>query len=136
MNSGDRGDCGVSRASLSLQISPPSQSKNQRTPGKLGWVFLGWNFDVVDRRYVEMTARSGGIELFSPKTFVLREKVSDEVRENSQYMTSFDVTAEDWARIMHGPTEFGCRQWEVSKGGAVVPKGQIKWQTGVQGLKF
>ena len=61
---------------------------------------------------------------------------ADEVRENSVYMTDFDVTAEDWARIMQGPAQFGCRQFVVSKGGGTVPSGEIKWEAGVQGLKF
>ena len=136
MNSGNRGDCGVSRASLSLQITPPSQSKAKRTPGKRGWAFVGWNFDVVDRRYLKMTAQSGGVTLFDESLFILREGVSDEMRENSPYMEDFDVTAEDWARIMQGPTLFGCRQFVVSKGGGTVPSGEMKWEAGVQGLKF
>lgn len=136
INSGDRGDCGVSRASLSLQISPPHQSKSQRTSGGLSWVFLGLNFDVVDKRYVEMTAQSGGVQLFAPKTFVLPERMSDEFRQNSPYVTKFDVTTEEWAGIIQGPAQFGCRQWEVSHGGAIVPKGQMKWTDAVQGLKF
>ena len=136
MNSGNRGDCGVSRASLSLHIAPPSQSKTTRTPGHVGWVFLGWNFDVADTRYVEMAAQSGGLNLFGPTKFILPMNNADEVRENSVYMTDFDVTAEDWARIMQGPTLFGCRQFVVSKGGGTVPSGQMKWEGGVQGLKF
>jgi hypothetical protein len=136
MNSGNRGDCGVSRASLSLQITPPSQSKTKRTLGRRGWVFLGWNFDVADTRYVEMTAQSGGVVLFAPQTFVLPVRVSDETRQNSVYLEEFDVTAEDWARIMQGPTLFGCRQFVVSKRGGTVPSGETKWEAGVQGLKF
>ncbi len=136
MNSGNRGDCGVSRASLSLQITPPSQSKAKRTPGKLGWVFLGWNFDVADTRYVQMAAQSGGVDIFAARIFTLPMRNADEVRENSIYMADFDVTAEDWARIMQGPTQFGCRQFVVSKGGGTVPTGEMKWGDGVQGLKF
>src|SRR5262249_4531076 len=136
MNSGNRGDCGVSRASLSLHTAPPSQSKTTRTPGHVGWVFLGWNFDVADRRYVEMAAQSGGLNLFGPTKFTLPMRNADEVRENSAYDTDFDVTAEDWARIMQGPTLFGCRQFVVSKGGGIVPSGEMKWEAGVQGLKF
>jgi hypothetical protein len=136
MNSGNRVDCGVSRASLSLSISPPSQSKAKRTPGQRGWVFLGWNFDVADKRYVEMAAQSNGVELFAPQTFILPERRSDETRQNSAYFEDFDVTAEDWARIMQGPTLFGCRQFVVSKGGGTVPSGEMKWEAGVQGSKF
>jgi hypothetical protein len=136
MNSGNRGDCGVSRASLSLQITPPSQSKTTRTPAKRGWVFLGWNFDAVDKRYVEMTAQSGGVELFAHPQFTFFERMSDETRQNSSYMEEFDVTAEEWGRIMQGPAQFGCRQWVVSKGGAIVPNGEMKWADGIQGLKF
>jgi hypothetical protein len=99
-------------------------------------VFLGWNFDVADTRYVEMTAQSGGVTLFAPQTFVLPVRVSDETRQNSPYSEEFDVTAEDWARIMQGPTLFGCRQFVVSKGGGTVPSGETKWEAGVQGLKF
>lgn len=135
MNSGNRGDCGVSRASLSLQITPPSQSKTTRTPGRLGWVFLGSNFDVANRRIVEMTAQSGGLKLFAPMQFTLYEANADEVRQNSAYLEKFDVTAEDWATIMQGPTLFGCRQW-VGKGKVIAPDGEMKWEAGVQGLKF
>jgi hypothetical protein len=99
-------------------------------------VFLGWNFDVVDKRYVEMTAQSSGVELFEPKTFTLPERMSDETRENSFYMEEFDVTAEEWARIMQGPAQFGCRPWVLSKQGAIIPKGAMKWGDGIQGLKF
>jgi hypothetical protein len=135
MNSGNRGDCGVSRASLSLQITPPYQSKTKRTPAKRGWVFLGSNFDVANRRYVEMAAHSGGVVLFKRSAFTLLDANANETRENSPSMEELDVTAEDWARIMQGPAQFGCLPW-VEKGKAIVPNGEMKWADGVRGLKF
>jgi hypothetical protein len=136
MNSGDRGDCGVSRVSLSLQITPPSQSKSGRTPGRLGWAFVGWNYDLLANRWAEMTAQAGGVELFAPQRFTLPANVSDETRQHSPYMQQFDATGEEWARIMQGPAQFGCRPWVASKQGGVVPKGEMKWGDGIQGLKF
>jgi len=136
INSGDRGDCGVSRASLSLRISPPHQYKNLTTKGKRGWVFLGWNYDLLNSRYVEMTADSGGVSLFSHTPFVIRQNTSDQVREFSPYEEDFDVTPEKWAKILQGPANFGCRQWDTTSGGAIAPKGSIKWTPAVQGLKF
>jgi hypothetical protein len=136
INSGDRGDCGVSRASLSLQIMPPRQYKNQSTKGKRGWVFLGWNYDLLNNRYVEMTAESGGVQLFSHFPFTVPQNTSDQVREFSPYMEDFDVTPEQWARILQGPARFGCRQWDTTSGGAIAPKGSFKWTAAVKGLKF
>jgi hypothetical protein len=136
INSADRGDCGVSRASLSLQITPPHQQKTQRTKGRRGWVFLGWNYDLLNNRYVEMSAESGGVTLFSGERFTLPSNTSDQVRKFSLYMEDFDVSAEEWAKVLQGPARFGCRQWDVTPGGAIAPKGPLKWTAAVRGLKF
>lgn len=136
INSADRGDCGVSRASLSLQITPPHQQKNQRTKGKRGWVFLGWNYDLLNNRYVEMSAESAGVQLFSGERFTLPANTSDQVRKFSPYVEDFDVSAEEWAKVLQGPARFGCQQWDVTPGGAIAPKGPLKWTAAVKGLKF
>lgn len=136
INSADRGDCGVSRASLSLHVSPPHQYKKQSTKGKLGWVFLAWNFDMANERYVEMSADSGGVQLFDRAPFVVPMRNMDEYRRSSPYIEDLDLSAEQWAKILQGPARFGCQQWDVTPGGAIARKESVKWAPAVKGLKF
>jgi hypothetical protein len=115
VNSGDRGDCGVSRVSLSLSISPPHQGPNGIEPARFSWVNKGWNFDLINRRYVWMVAESGGVRIFD-RVLVLAEHKTDETWQSSgtsyadgSAMRPLKVTAEQWAQIVKGPFRFGCQ---------------------------
>jgi hypothetical protein len=136
VNSGDRGDCGVSRVSLSLSIEAPRQVLNSSTPAGFNWVMLGWNLDLLKARYVWMGAESGGIPIFS-YTMAFPAGNSNQVRENSVVQAELHVSPEEWARIVKGPFRFGCAQTDsVWASVQYQPPPGVKWAPAVKGLKF
>jgi hypothetical protein len=134
VNSGDRGDCGVSRVSLSLSIAPPHQALNSSESAGVIWVMKGWNLDLLRERSVWMGAECGGISVFS-NYIQLPPVNSDEVRKQSDYRAEIYVTPEEWARIIKGPFRIGCAQTDGGWLGVNPPPG-VKWAPAVKGLKF
>jgi len=118
VNSGDRGDCGVSRISLSLSITGPQPAQDGSRTVRIIWVNKGWNFDLVKRHYIWMVAESGGVHIFD-RVLVLAEHKVDETWESSgtsyadaTRSASLNVSAEQWAQILKGPFRFGCQESE------------------------
>jgi hypothetical protein len=134
VNSGNRGDCGVSSVSLSLDIDPPHQAFNFSGTAKFSWVMKGRNLDLFNNRTVWMRAESGGITIL---TYSLQFPFSNanEVRDQSKYMVPLYVSPEEWARIVKGPFRFGCAQTKDTWLGDNPPDG-TKWAPAVKGLNF
>src|SRR5262249_54559924 len=102
--SGQRGDCGVSRAQLTVVLSAPEPVRFFDGQGKavhvdlrsnvLDFEFRGWNLDLIDRRNVWMVAESGGVTPFE-MAFVLYERKAGGIREKQANLTGGPQNYED-----------------------------------------
>jgi hypothetical protein len=120
--SGQRGDCGVSRAELKVSLTGPSQSAHQITNrGYVHYELKGWNLDLINRRYVWMVAESGGVRVLE-EVLRLLERNADEVKESDGQPIL--MTYENWARVIRGPARFGCQLSE--RLGAPIAE-NLKW---------
>src|SRR5262249_1609648 len=134
--SGQRGDCGVSRAQLTVVLSAPEPARFFDGQGKavhvdlrsnvLDFEFRGWNLDLIDRRNVWMVAESGGVTPFA-MAFVLYEHNADEIREKEANWPGGPHNYEDWAKLLQGQVRFGCQLSEVDGRPKVL---NLKWAPG------
>jgi hypothetical protein len=123
LTSGDRKDCGVSHAQMTVQMSAPhaerwfdSQGKPASSKGtaygSVTYVLQGSNFDALDRRYVWMVAESGGVQI-TDGTLALYERKVDATKD--QPVTGELMAGRNgWAQIVRGPARVGCQRSELA----------------------